>query len=111
MKTKTFLNLTLIFILPLFCSTLMICCISAEWMITTNHTSQLATMFLTGKYNFGITLILFGMGFLSCGVSVYFAFWVKAHAAAIDKLEKIDLIDKREDLLYLNQIKNYINKR
>lgn len=110
MKTKLFLILTVVFLIPSFTSTLMISAISIEWLITTSHSSHLAEMFLTGEFNHGFTLILFAFGFLGSAMPIFFALWVKQHASAIDKLEKIKLIDKREDLLYLDQIKKYVNE-
>lgn len=109
MKSKLYLILTVLFMIPSFCSSLMVGAISVEWLITINHSSHLANMFLTGKFNYGFTLIIFAMGFFSTCITIFFALWVKQHATAIDKLEKIKLQDKREDLLYLEQIKRFID--
>lgn len=108
MKTKLFLILTVIFLVPLLCSTVMVSAIATEWLLV--EESYFADLFLTGKFNREMTLVVFGLSCISTAVSMYFAIWLRQHANAIDKLEKIKHLEDRDDLYYLNEIKEYVKK-
>lgn len=85
----------------------MVAAIAIEWLITTDHSSHLANMFLTGEFNHGFTLGLFCLGFLSTGSTIVFALWVKQHAKTIDILEKVKEKRNEEEKLYIEEINRY----
>jgi glycerol-3-phosphate acyltransferase PlsY len=84
--TKSWLYLSMVFLLPVFISTIMIAMICAEWLLTDQ--SRLGLMILkTGTFNKPLATTLFGLG--AFGVSVIFCtiMMLMRHAKNIDRLE------------------------
>jgi hypothetical protein len=86
MKTKHWIYLSQVLLIPIFISTMMISMICGEWLLT--NQSQLGTQILeTGTFNKPVATILFGISVI--GLSIVFVVFLilSKHANDIDRLE------------------------
>lgn len=86
MKTKHWLNLSILFLLPIFLTTLVIAMIGAEWWLTDKSTLG-NLIFNSGAINRPFTTIVFFVSVLGLSIISMVILMLSRHASSIDRLE------------------------
>jgi len=88
MKMKTLVRVSFILLIPTLFSSLMLTLISAEWFL--NGTGYFAQLFLTGKFNSGFCIVLFGTGAFSMAFIATTFMMLSRHTEQLDNLNEAE---------------------
>lgn len=108
MKNSTLINLSLLLCIPIFFSSMLLCCIAFEWWMTGE--GKLANWFLTGQFNRKFTLMFFGLTVLSASVIVPTLLMLSRHANALDDLDKAQREAYEEKMKYRRAAEKLANQ-
>jgi len=88
MKMKTLVRVSFILLIPTLFSSLMLGIISAEWFF--NETGYFANLFLSGKFNRGFCVVLFGVGTLAMAFVATTFMMLSRHTDKLDNLQEAE---------------------